>query len=431
MTIVVEKSTADAQSELVTTALQAEALSRARRGALWIVGGGALTAGSYFTSTQTYWITWGPMAYGAYAALRGITDYLRLSGRFGPGLASVIALALLGGAAAGAVAVSEWASARILAAEERAVAIWGEATDLTDGVFDRTGGWTSADARDMTAAAALLDSAALTVEVVLPPIDFPKGVAALRHIAQELRDRAALARRLAKSTSEAERQQLFADWDQQSQRLRVLGQSMSSSGATAASSAEPSARAVTRTQAPPTAITPTPFRFVLAAPPTPAPTPRPVGLRADQVILPAARFPYPGYDVSRDEASGVRGWSRTFRSDAGSYYFVSVVVEVLVPGQSGTSVVAAADCASFRDSTGKAATSSEFRAEVLGDAAKACRHEVRPGAVIYEYVTADRNVVIFVQANPRYFENTGTVALGDLVDVARLQLQIISSLAPR
>lgn len=429
MTIVVDKSTADAQGELVTTALQAEALSQARRGALWIVGGGALTAGSYFTSTQTYWITWGPMAYGAYAALRGISDYLRLGGRFGPGLAAVIALALLGGAAAGAVAGSEWASARIIVAEERAVAIWGEATDLTDAVFERTGGWTAGDASAMTTAAALLDSAALTVEVALPPIDFPKGVAGLRQIAQELRDRAALARRLAKSTSEAERQQLFADWNQQSERLRALAQRMS--GATAVSSTEPSARAGTRTQAPPTAITPTPFRFVLAASPTPAPTPRPVGLRADQVILPAARFPYPGYDVSRDEASGARGWSRTFRSDAGSYYFMSVVVEVLVPGQSGTSVVAAADCASFRDSTGKAATSSEFRAEVLGDAAKACRHEVRPGAVIYEYVTADRNVVIFVQANPRYYENTGTVALGDLVDVARLQLQIISTLAPR
>lgn len=412
----------DAPSELVTTRLQRDALARARRGALWIVGGGALTAGSYFTSAETYWITWGPMAYGAYAALRGVSDYLSVGGRFGSGLASVLVLALLGGAAAGAVAVSEWAGARVIAAEERAVAIWSEATDLTDAVFDRPGEWTPTDASDMTAAAALLDSAALTLEVALPPIDFPGGVSDLRQIAEELRGRAELARGLAKSTNEAERQRLFVDWNRQNERLVALAHSASPSGA-----------ATPATRTPAATTTASPFRFVLSgtASPTPVPTARPVALRADQVILPAARFPYPGYDVSRDEASGSRGWVRTYRSDTAGYYFVSISLEVLEPGQSGTASVAAADCASFRDSTATAATSTEFRAEVLGDAAKACRHEVRPGAVIYEYVTADRNVVILVQANPRYYENTGTVALRDLVEVARLQLQIVAALAPR
>lgn len=413
MSLTREQPAPDADLGASSRALQAEALARARGGGLWILGGGAITAISYFTSTQTYWISWGPIAYGAYVWLRGLSDYLRVGGRAGPALAAVVALAFVGGAAGGAVVLAEWQFAQVHEAENRAVALWDDATDLTDAVFARTTPWSAADVIDMAAAARLLDEAASTLTTVLPPVDFGHaGIADLRAVAGLLRERADLARRLSTS-SEAQREQLLIEWDRLSDRLLQAAGSV------------PQARAEQNSKPAQVAKSPSP-----AATPTPVPTARPVSLRADQVILPASRFPFAGYEVTRDETYGAWGWVRSFDSRTRDYHFIAVVAHVFGPTDRATSVVAAHDCSNYADPNGRPVKSLALTAEVVGEGAKACRHEIAGRAFVYAYVAGSRNVAIEIESNPRV-HMTDAVAMRDLVTVARLQLQIIEAVAPR
>lgn len=415
MSLIGNQPAAPGRDDVATSvgASQAEALSRARVGALWMLGGGAITAGSYFTSTQTYWISWGPIAYGAYALLRGLSDYLRVGGRAGVGLATVIAVALVGGAAGGTVALAEWQFAQVLEAENRAVVRWNEATDLTDAVFARKTPWGATDAMDMTAAARLFDEASNTIGAALPPLDFGHArFADLRAIAGLLRERAELARRLSAST-EAQRTQLLAEWDRLSDRLLRAAGSQAETG-TEITAAPPRGAS---SEAP-------------AATPAPVPTLRPVLLRPDQVILPAGRFPFAGYEVTQDEAHGSWGWVRSFDSPGGNYYFIAVAVYVFGPTELGTTVVAAHDCATYADPGRRPVRSIALTAEVVGDGAKACRHEVGTGAFAYSYIVGARNIAVKIESNPRTFMPDAT-AMRDLVNLARLQLQIIEAVAPR
>jgi hypothetical protein len=159
-------------------------------------------------------------------------------------------------------------------------------------------------------------------------------------------------------------------------------------------------------------------------------TPRAVALRADQMIIPPAEFPFANYQVSLDEAVESTGWVREFSSETANYYHLRVVVFVGRPNHAGTSDVAAEDC-SYTDSQGRPVTTATLPAEVVGDGAKACRIGIGPRIRLYVYVTADRNVTVYVDANPRYSEVTDASALADLVIVARRQLQIIDRVAPR
>jgi hypothetical protein len=77
-------------------------------------------------------------------------------------------------------------------------------------------------------------------------------------------------------------------------------------------------------------------------------------------------------------------------------------------------------------------SSREIGAPVIGDAAKACRHDVGTAGdiVAYSYFTANRNVMIRIRSNP-YYLGTDAQASAALVTLARLQVSIIERVAPR
>lgn len=165
--------------------------------------------------------------------------------------------------------------------------------------------------------------------------------------------------------------------------------------------------------------------------PTPAPT-RAVALRPEQMIIPAAEFPFAGYNVSTDEAIGGYAWLRGFDSQskaATGYYFFELIVSVAPADTSGASLVAAQGC-QYEDPGGRAVQRTEITAEVLGDGAKACRYDIGAGVLIYEYHTAERNALVVVRSNP-WAPKGDSVAMADLVRVARTQIAIIQRVAPR
>jgi hypothetical protein len=169
----------------------------------------------------------------------------------------------------------------------------------------------------------------------------------------------------------------------------------------------------------------------LVRPTTPPPaTPRPIGLRSDQIVISVADFPFSGYQMSSDKQIGAGGWFRSFRSSTEDYFYMSVDIWVYGADETGMSVVAAEDC-SYTDPQGRPVKTATLTAEVLGDAAKACRYEVGTGIVFYSYTAATRNAAIYVESNPRYIEVTDGLALRDLVTLAKAQIRTIDRLAPR
>ena len=75
------------------------------------------------------------------------------------------------------------------------------------------------------------------------------------------------------------------------------------------------------------------------------PTPRPVGLRAEQIILPPYEFPRGLWVVGKDERHGAIGWTREFKpASPGDYYWSSVEVDVTVADSLARAQVTATDC---------------------------------------------------------------------------------------
>lgn len=162
---------------------------------------------------------------------------------------------------------------------------------------------------------------------------------------------------------------------------------------------------------------------------TPQPTARRVLLRPDQVILPPHEFPYEGYTVSRDQAFGSTAWRRTFESAQGDFWTVTLDVYVFSPATRSTDRIAAETC--DQTFTGVVPnTAREVPADVVGDAAKACRYTFTGFVDWYEYTTGTRNVMVVVSGSPRSTRITGTTGLNRLVALARQQLAIIDRVAP-
>lgn len=183
-------------------------------------------------------------------------------------------------------------------------------------------------------------------------------------------------------------------------------------------------------------IAPTPrttFTFALTARPVPTPVqPRAVALRPEQMILPPAEFPFTGFQVSADASGGADAWDRTFRpSSPGltSYHFLAVRVVLFSAATSGYSIVAAHRCL-YVDPLGRPVRTSEIAGEVVGDGAKACRYDIDPDIVVYEYISANRNVGIRLGSNPSVVLTDAT-AMRDLVAIARAQVAAIDRVAPR
>lgn len=168
---------------------------------------------------------------------------------------------------------------------------------------------------------------------------------------------------------------------------------------------------------------------------TPFVGPRGVVLQAQQMIMSLGDLPRAGYKVTTDATCGSGCWQRIFTAtDANSTgnYFFSVVLDVWDANTMGASLVAQQVC-TFVDSGGRPVNSKEIVAQVIGDGAKACRHDIGTAGdvVAYTYFTADRNVLIRVRSNPSLFSTTQAQATADLVAVARQQFAIIERVAPR
>jgi hypothetical protein len=153
------------------------------------------------------------------------------------------------------------------------------------------------------------------------------------------------------------------------------------------------------------------------------------------MIIPEVEFTFTGYTASSDVSCGVGCFQRTFTAidvnRTGNYWF-SVMVTVASPGTAGASLVAQQDCLLI-DPGGRKVSSHEIGAQVVGEAAKACRHDVGTAGdtTAYSYFTANRNVLIRIRSNPYFFGTTDTQASSALVTLARLQLSIIDRVAPR
>ena len=193
----------------------------------------------------------------------------------------------------------------------------------------------------------------------------------------------------------------------------------------------------TTASAEPTSVTTAPTVPTRSSPPTPpgarTPTPtRAVSLRPEQMILPPFDFPFQGYDVTRDQASGAASWFREFRATvqfSTSYHYVMVALDVNSPLTSGYQLIAAATCR-FVDPERRPVRVTEITAEVVGDGAKACRYDIGDNIRVYDYFTAERNVLVQVRSNTSRVSENAEV-MRDAVTVARLQITTIQRVAPR
>jgi len=163
----------------------------------------------------------------------------------------------------------------------------------------------------------------------------------------------------------------------------------------------------------------------------PIPTIRQIGLRAQEVIMPADEFPYAGYNMSYDAASGVYGWRRDFSAKTLDYYYLQVYVFVYPPGTTGASRLTSFTC-DFKWESPPYPVPGEVTAEVIADGAKACRYHWE-GTIPdwFEYITATRNAVVIVAGEPRRANISDTAAMNQMVSLARQQIAIIERVAPR
>jgi hypothetical protein len=168
-----------------------------------------------------------------------------------------------------------------------------------------------------------------------------------------------------------------------------------------------------------------------AAMPTPLPTiPGALTLTADQVIMPVAEFPLRGYSVTTDasQAPGP-GWRRVFESTSGDYLQIKLDVYVFEARTSGASRVATKTCDLVFAPL--APVPGEVRAEVIGDAAKACNYHWEGSTPDWEeYITATRNVMVIVAGSPRRLAISNTQAMNQMISIARQQIAIIDRVAP-
>lgn len=164
--------------------------------------------------------------------------------------------------------------------------------------------------------------------------------------------------------------------------------------------------------------------------PSPVPTPRRVLLQASQIIMPPTEFPLTGYTVTDDYVWGSVGWYRRFASSNADYFSISVLIYVYRPDISGAAEVAKTTCdLTF---TGALPANREVSATVVGDAAKACEYHFEGNiADVQQYVTATRNVVIYVWGAPRRTYITNSQAMNQMVAIARQQIAITERAAPR
>lgn len=165
------------------------------------------------------------------------------------------------------------------------------------------------------------------------------------------------------------------------------------------------------------------------APTSPAPTiAGAVVLTPDQFILPAEQFPLSGYNVTRDQAVGTAGWTRTWTTSGGTpFYWVRVDATVLKPSVTSNDAIAKTSCDwTFTPPMLKAA---EIAAPVVGDGAKACAYDSAntPASTIV-YTTGTRNTLVTVSANRLSASQSATANF--LASLADYQMWVIDKVAP-
>lgn len=188
--------------------------------------------------------------------------------------------------------------------------------------------------------------------------------------------------------------------------------------------------------------TPTPSAAPTATPsptPSPIPTPRPVGLQPAQVIMPLNEFPLTGYKVAEDGSQGQArtSWHRKFApatvasGESWEYWWVDVRVGVYF--STGSSLMATYKCeAGTTWGQDPPQLNEEITAPRTGEATWACLHTwtAGSGGRVFEYLSATRNVLISVQANPRSLTLANAAVLDTLSRIATKQIEIIDRVAP-
>ncbi|MGH2377312.1 MAG: J domain-containing protein [Candidatus Limnocylindria bacterium] len=200
------------------------ARGQAIRGGLWLAGGGVVTAATYAATPPggTYFLAWGPVLFGGFQFLRGISAYLGADGTTSRvrDLLPVLLLAVVGLGSAGYVGLSESGAigpsatvAEWNQAVDRADAKIAEATVLMTAVFERTGAWSAQDSTDMSRVASLYAEAAAIVETAPTSATlawYQQGIVG------NYRTAVAIARELASissATTEAQFQSMLDRWD--------------------------------------------------------------------------------------------------------------------------------------------------------------------------------------------------------------------------
>lgn len=157
--------------------------------------------------------------------------------------------------------------------------------------------------------------------------------------------------------------------------------------------------------------------------PSPAPTPRLVTLTAEQIVLPLADFPLPGYSIGADGVS-LTWWYREFTNgrDAGALRSFPMQVYVLRRVlEAETTFAAWAKC-----DRANVASAQEL-ATTVGDKSNACLYTYASGSQSLVLTALSRNVVLRVDAVTA--RSDGRVE--ELVAIARAQFAAIDRVAPR
>ena len=177
-------------------------------------------------------------------------------------------------------------------------------------------------------------------------------------------------------------------------------------------------------------IVPWPAPFIGDAPKPPSPAPTiadALTLRPEQVILPDAEFPLPGYSVDKDEQVGANGWTRNWRG-GDAFSWVRVSVTVLGPSASSRGSIAATKCDDWTF-TPPALSAAEIAAPAVGDGAKACGYDFKDLPVgSLQYRTGTRNVLVTVGVYRRSASQAAAAAF--VASLADYQLWIIDRVAP-
>lgn len=176
--------------------------------------------------------------------------------------------------------------------------------------------------------------------------------------------------------------------------------------------------------------------------PSPTPTLRPtpthpysVSLRPEQLIMSPSEFPLSGFTVSRDRswytAILADGWDRQFIATGGQYWYAEFIVTVYGESVRASDKVAATDCATIWDwsESKEQPIVTEITADVIGDAAKACRFAFPTIGDWVAYTTGTRNVTVTVGVEVRTVGIAQAIAMS--MQLARQQLAIIERAAPR